>query len=361
MSGQGSVPFQPWEDAEFMDQDKPVVCVTVDDAQAYCDWLAHKARLESPEFMNVLLPLPEMWNVAVFKTMHEKLDRQSWLGVSAAIHHRAGALAPCNNAPERTSDLGFVDLVGNVWEWSGTKGDWIVGLGLDEEAQKSIERYRQYWFLSKSQEYTGDPKDLFIPIPRMDEKLAWLLRRSYRGGGFRDDLAVRQPFRWSVNPQLNPGEDISEIDIGFRIVATMRLNRLPADIVERLHGCPSLQEAFKWPSETPASLPRQSGKLETKQTLAENAGLRYDSFVRTWWRLLRRDAPKRTDKPVKVPSWFRAISALPLRWLALGFPASILVLLIVWLSYQLGEIDVVGNGYCIAVHLLTNDWFRWGC
>jgi formylglycine-generating enzyme required for sulfatase activity len=92
----------------------PVVCVTWNDAQAFCQWLAAKERRACT------LPTEAQWEYACragtntaysFGDLEHPLDAHGWYAAnSAEMSHAIGQ--------KRANAWGLYDLHGNVWEWT---------------------------------------------------------------------------------------------------------------------------------------------------------------------------------------------------------------------------------------------------
>jgi len=97
----------------------PVVLVSWDDAQAYCDWLA-KARGQP-----FRLPTEQEWEKAARGN-----DGREWPWGDAFSSEKAntaesgiGGTTPVGCYPDGASPSGCFDMVGNVWEWAASNYD----------------------------------------------------------------------------------------------------------------------------------------------------------------------------------------------------------------------------------------------
>jgi hypothetical protein len=183
-------PFKPWETSEFSGPDKPVVCVNADDAQAYSRWVNEKHNDISVNLVDT-----RVWDIAAFGTPYPSFDRMDWL--TGNFHHRATAPASVFSETDRENKYGVVDLFGNIWEWT-FKGD--------SEAPRFIVR-------------------VFDP-PKST--------RGYylRGGSFLDNLEEIDPIVEVA--ALKDHIKTRHSDLGFRLSASMPINRLPTDIAKRI-------------------------------------------------------------------------------------------------------------------------------
>ena len=239
-------PYSPWEDPNFSDPDQPVVCVTAEDALEYCRFFQVSPDTRCPGLLALLPPLPEMWSVAVFNKVYENLDPKTWMSISRVVHHLSSAPAKCTNAPERTSALGLTDLIGNTWEWCGSKSDWMtalmpqfrerVFLGVRELVQGTVSMgdHREPPVFENVYQQSRHELEDFYTASEVQE----MQRRAIRGGSFLDDL-------WHVSPVLDAQEleqkqETSHNDLGFRLAAAVELSSLPSEVVDRLIGCPLL-------------------------------------------------------------------------------------------------------------------------
>ncbi len=178
-----SGPFYPWRDPQFQDPEKPVVCVSYDDALNYCTWVN---QLIEQRFPNAFVDLPQgrLWNFAAFGTEFPRLEAASWLTQTNELHHKSTSPAAIDKVGSRTNVRGLSDMVGNVWQWCGR------GECFDRELGSRIR----------------PPK--------------------VRGGGFLDDLAETEIFLDLRDRKLRHS------DLGFRIAAYIPVKLLP-DHIER--------------------------------------------------------------------------------------------------------------------------------
>jgi len=121
-----------WEDPGFEQTgDHPVVCVSWEEARAFCDWLA-----EQEPGLRYRLPSDAEWSAAVGsvgkyswgnewpapagsgnysgKEMAEHLPGSGW---RTAYDYDDGAVFTARVGSYRENRFGFYDLGGNVWEW----------------------------------------------------------------------------------------------------------------------------------------------------------------------------------------------------------------------------------------------------
>lgn len=140
-----------WEEGEGADH--PAVCVSWEDAKAFCTWLYQG------EGLRYRLPLDAEWSAAAGPAKYpwgetfpppagagNYAGEEALTGVFAA--NRYGVLNGYRDAAPRTApvasqepnELGFYDLGGNVWEWCE---DWFLLTMNDPDIQKE---YRQAGF-----------------------------------------------------------------------------------------------------------------------------------------------------------------------------------------------------------------------
>ncbi len=106
-----------WKNGKFPEgtEQFPVVNVSVNDANTFCDWLSEKYKVK------VRLPTQAEWELAAGG---EKDFRYPWGnewnddGVDPKETKRA---SPVKSFPLNKSPFGAYDMVGNVWEWTSEK------------------------------------------------------------------------------------------------------------------------------------------------------------------------------------------------------------------------------------------------
>ncbi len=125
-----------WKNPYFSQDDKhPVVCVSWNDANAYCDWLSKKTGLKFK------LPTEAQWEKAARGEDRRKYpwgnnppsgdkvnfaDKQAWEKekfdwADKDIDDGYAYTSPVGTYPHGASFYGLLDMAGNVWEWCA---DW---------------------------------------------------------------------------------------------------------------------------------------------------------------------------------------------------------------------------------------------
>jgi formylglycine-generating enzyme required for sulfatase activity len=95
----------------------PVVCVTWDDAQAYCEWLS-KATGEAYR-----LPTEEEWECAARGTDGREYPWGDEFDADKVNSRETGIgdVSPIGVFPNGASPCGALDMAGNVWEWMASE------------------------------------------------------------------------------------------------------------------------------------------------------------------------------------------------------------------------------------------------
>lgn len=199
-------PFKPWQDKRFNDPGQPVVCVSLDDAATYCEWVTESAKEPFP----LRLPSPSEWDVAATGLQGSIRRRKSWLTDLGAVHHQATSTAAVDDSGRRANSYGFCDLFGNVWEWCA-----------DEATSRSGSSYGMV---------TGSVA--VVPL-LIGLRAAGRYRRvELRGGSYLDDL--RRIDAHVDARMLAQGTKTRHSDLGFRMAAEVPLSRLPGDVAMSL-------------------------------------------------------------------------------------------------------------------------------
>jgi formylglycine-generating enzyme required for sulfatase activity len=178
----GHDPPRHWDGQEYPEEksDHPVVYVSWDDAQAYCEWLSEKTNRE------YRLPTEAEWEKAARGQdgrIYPWGDEWDQTRLNSA-EGGAGDTTPVGQfSPTGDSPYGVVDMAGNVWEWCA---DWF-----DEITYKGREG-----------QIVQDPKG----SPDGSSRVV-------RGGAFSSDLRLaRCAYRYGLYPSRHSRGN------GFRVV-----------------------------------------------------------------------------------------------------------------------------------------------
>lgn len=107
-----------WKNPGFrQDDNHPVVCVSWDDARAYCKWLSHKKGL------SFKLSTEAQWEKASRGTDKREYPWGDQVPDKdlANFASNIGKTTPVGSYPDGASPYGLLDMAGNVWEWCN---DW---------------------------------------------------------------------------------------------------------------------------------------------------------------------------------------------------------------------------------------------
>ena len=205
--------FNVFDDPEFGQPGKPMVGVTLRDVLHHCKWLSKKA---GASIENVAPPTAALWETALFGDARHREHRE-WLRAQAVIHSQALSTAVCEGQTGRTSKLGIVDLIGNIWEWVINDYDWE-------------------WF-QREQRPVMEKRAASVP-PQMRPIDYSRLRAWLKGGSFYDK--IEQIDLTADAEDIFEGPESRHADIGFRWSATVQIGRLPKEVREAVDGCSPL-------------------------------------------------------------------------------------------------------------------------
>jgi formylglycine-generating enzyme required for sulfatase activity len=110
----------------------PVSNVSYDDAVAFAAWRSKK------DGVPYRLPTEEEWEYAARNGARDNLYPwgNSWIGGRAATQEAGvSGVQPVGNYPEGNNAWGVEDLIGNVWEWTSSKGSLYPGNAAQLPAQ----------------------------------------------------------------------------------------------------------------------------------------------------------------------------------------------------------------------------------
>ena len=113
-----------WED-QLLTLTRPVVYVTLDDAQAYCEWVGGR------------LPNEEEWEIAARGLSGRKYPWGTETPDECRVDlgNPSGTQTPVGMFPAGDAPEGISDMAGNVWEWTGS----------DYSQERKVVRGFSYW------------------------------------------------------------------------------------------------------------------------------------------------------------------------------------------------------------------------
>ena len=198
LEGKWVGPFIPWDNDDFNENDKPVVCVSYQDAKKYCEWVNDLiSKKNSTEKYFTKLPDPALWDFASYGSEFPASNPELRMKQTQFVHHKSSVPAKIDLLGKRRNLRGISDMFGNVWEWC---------YALNEKEVNS---------------YSLNPFD-------------WVrkTRPEIRGGGFFDDISQIQTFLDSKS--ITDHARTRHSDLGFRIAAEVSVDILPEDLKLKL-------------------------------------------------------------------------------------------------------------------------------
>jgi formylglycine-generating enzyme required for sulfatase activity len=110
-----------WEDEELNAPGWPVVCVTWNDAQAYCEWAGGRLPTEAEWEYAARGPEENIypWGNEFYDYKLNYCDQNCWADErkDASVDDGYAFTSPVGNYPEGVSWCGTLDMAGNAWEW----------------------------------------------------------------------------------------------------------------------------------------------------------------------------------------------------------------------------------------------------
>ncbi len=157
--------------------EQPVVYVSWNDAQAFCDWLNKNYSGRIPENFEFRLPTSDEWEFVAacgderkfpwgnqwpplygnFSDMTARKNLSDWQGI---LGYDDGYVVTCLVEDSGMSEWGIYGLAGNVWEWCS---DWF-----DHRDQKYKVRKGGSWDFDPKSSLTVDFKGFDAPTSRYD-------------------------------------------------------------------------------------------------------------------------------------------------------------------------------------------------
>ncbi len=124
-----------WENGKPLtaEMDLPVRYVNLDDIKAFADWRSKRDKV------NYRLPSETEWEYAARNGSADNL--YPWgdeFDENKAGVRRDLNFAPVGSKPEGANKLGIMDLIGNVWEWTGTPANAYPGSPLAKEVEDRV-------------------------------------------------------------------------------------------------------------------------------------------------------------------------------------------------------------------------------
>ena len=133
----------------------PVCFVNVADAEAFAKWRSQR------DGVTYHLPSEEEWEYAARNGDQNTLYPwgNTWIdGYAATKEAKILSFRPVGAYPSGQNRWGVLDLIGNAWEWTASKGSWYAG-----NTQK-IEPGQENWIVMRGGSYQAAHDDKLNPI-----------------------------------------------------------------------------------------------------------------------------------------------------------------------------------------------------